>query len=153
MSVDQPGGQFLFIDTNILVYAYDRSAGEKHALAARMVEQCWDNENGCISIQVLQEFFVTITRKVAAPLDLATARQIVADLAHWRVHTPEVTDLLQAIDLQQNNPLSFWDAMVVQSATQLRCKQLFSEDLDNGHVYGDVQVINPFLEPKGDLNQ
>lgn len=133
-----------FLDTNILIYAYDRSAGPKHTLAAQLMEGCWENENGCLSIQVLQEFFVIVTRKIAMPLDHHTARQIVADLAHWRLQAPEAGDLLQAIDLQQSYQLSFWDAMVVQSAVCLGCRQLLSEDLNHGQVYGDVQVINPF---------
>jgi predicted nucleic acid-binding protein len=142
MSVDPQADCFL--DTNILVYAYDRSAGRKHTLAAQLVEMCWENENGCLSIQVLQEFFVSVTQKIAKPLDYHTARQIVADLARWRLQAPEASDLLQAIDLQQSYRLSFWDAMVVQSATRLGCKQLLSEDLKHGQVYGEVQVINPF---------
>jgi predicted nucleic acid-binding protein len=135
-----------FLDTNILFYAYDRSAGQKHNLAVQLVEGCWENENGCISIQVLQEFFVTVTRKLSKPLDLLTARQIVADLAQWRVHSPEVNDLLQALDFQERYQLSFWDAMIVQSAAHLGCKQLLSEDLNHSQVYGNVQVINPFKE-------
>ncbi|MBN2549482.1 MAG: PIN domain-containing protein [Anaerolineales bacterium] len=142
MKVDPQATHFL--DTNILVYAYDRSAGRKHSLAAQLVEECWENENGCLSIQVLQEFFVTVTRKIAAPLDAQTARQIVADLAQWRLHAPEADDLLQAIDLQQNYQLAFWDAQVIQSAACLDCKQLLSEDLNHGQVYGGVQVVNPF---------
>jgi predicted nucleic acid-binding protein len=70
-----------FIDINILVYAYDRSAGKKHEAAVELMKACWEHENGRLSIQVLQEFFVTVTRKIASPLDLLTARQIVADLA------------------------------------------------------------------------
>lgn len=144
MNVD-PQVQF-FLDTNILVYAYDRSAGQKHNQAGQLVKACWENENGCLSIQVLQEFYVTVTRKIASPLDLQTARQIVADLAQWRLHTPKANDLLQAIDLQSNYQLSFWDAQVVQSAASLGCKQLISEDLNHGQAYGEVQVINPFKE-------
>lgn len=135
-----------FLDTNILVYAYDRSAGKKHSLSAQLMETCWKKENGCLSIQVLQEFFVTVTRKIASPLDHQTARQIVADLAQWRLHAPNASDLLQAIDLQSEYQLSFWDAQVVQSAASLGCKQILSEDLNHGQVYGDVQVINPFKE-------
>jgi len=135
-----------FLDTNILVYAYDRSAGQKHTLAVQLVEGCWENENGCLSIQVLQEFFVTVTRKISTPLDHQTARQIVADLAHWRLHTPEASDLLQAIDLQQSYQLAFWDALVVHSASSLGCKQLLSEDLNHGQVYGELHVVNPFKE-------
>lgn len=144
MNVD-PQVQY-FLDTNILVYAYDSSAGQKHSLAAQLVEACWENENGYLSIQVLQEFFVTVTRKIATPLDSQTARQIVADLAQWRLHAPKAGDLLQAIDLQQNYRLAFWDAQVIQSAASLGCKQLLSEDLNHGQTYSEVQVINPFKE-------
>jgi predicted nucleic acid-binding protein len=144
MSVDLHAKNFL--DTNILVYAYDRSAGQKHDLATQLMESCLENENGCSSIQVLQEFFVTVTQKIAMPLDHQTARQIVTDLTRWRLHTPKANDLLQAIDLQQSYQLAFWDALLVQSAACLGCKQLFSEDLNHRQVYGGVQVINPFRE-------
>jgi predicted nucleic acid-binding protein len=137
-----------FLDTNILVYAYDSSAGQKHTLAAQLVQECWENENGCLSLQVLQEFFVTVTRKIMLPLDLQTARQIVADLTQWRLHAPNAADLLQAIDLEELHQLAFWDALVIQSAVSLGCKQLFSEDLNHGQAYGTVQVINPFREKK-----
>jgi predicted nucleic acid-binding protein len=138
----------LFLDTNILVYAYDSSAGQKHNQAVELMESCWENENGCISIQILQEFFVTVTRKIALPLDYQTARQIVTDLTHWRLHAPIANDLLQAMDLQQRYQLAFWDALVVQSAVSIGCKQLLSEDLNHNQVYGTVQVINPFREEK-----
>ena len=134
----------VFLDTNVLVYAYDRSAGQKHSIAAQVVETCWVEENGCLCIQVLQEFFVTVTRKISAPLDLPTARQIVADLAHWRLQAPDVAHLLDAIDLQQTYQLSFWDAMVVQSAVSLGCAQLLSEDLSHGQIFGEVKIVNPF---------
>jgi len=146
MNVD-PKVEF-FLDTNILVYAYDLSAGPKHSLAVQLVEGCWENENGCLSLQVLQEFFVTVTRKIRLPLEHHIARQIVSDLLQWRLHTPKASDLLQAIDLQQIYQLGFWDAFVVQSATCLGCKQLISEDFNHGQVYGEVQVINPFREIK-----
>jgi predicted nucleic acid-binding protein len=136
-----------FIDTNILVYAFDHSAGEKHAIASQLLRACWENETGCLSIQILQEFFVTVTRKIASPLEHPAARQIVSDLGQWRVHTPQVIDLLDAIDLQERYHLSFWDAMVLRSAACLGCTQLFSEVLGHGQVYGRVRVINPFLPP------
>jgi predicted nucleic acid-binding protein len=134
-----------FLDTNILVYAYDRSAGMKHTISLQLMEECWANGNGCLSIQVLQEFYVCVTRKIALPLDHLVARQIVSDLANWRLHSPEASDLLQAIDFQHSYQLSFWDAMVLQSAARLGCRQLFSEDLSHGQAYGEVKVINPFV--------
>jgi predicted nucleic acid-binding protein len=142
MSVD-PKVEY-FLDTNILVYAYDSSAGQKHTLAVGLVQGCWENENGCLSLQVLQEFFVTVTRKIMQPLDLQTARQIVADLTQWHLHAPNAADLLQAIDLQELYQVAFWDALVIQSAASLGCKQLFSEDLNHGQAYGAVKVVNPF---------
>ena len=144
MSVDPQ--KHYFIDTNILVYALDRSAGAKHTIAAQLIRDCWENETGHLSIQVLQEFFVTVTRKIATPLDHQTVRQIMADLAQWSVHSPEVGDLLQAIDFIERYQLSFWDAMIVQSAACLGCKHLISEDFNHEQVYGDVQVVNPFME-------
>jgi len=144
MNVESQAEQLRFIDTNILVYAYDRSAGRKHTAAAQLVDQCWDDENGCLSIQVLQEFYVTVTRKIAKPLENQAARQLIADLAHWRIHVPEANDVLLAIDMQHTYSLSFWDTMILQSATKLGCRQLVSEDLSHGETYGAVQVINPF---------
>jgi predicted nucleic acid-binding protein len=135
-----------FIDTNLLVYAFDRTAEQKRDQAAKLLESIWENENGYLSIQVLQEFFVTVTRKIATPINLSDARQIVADLAHWRVHAPSVTDLLQAIDMQQDLQLSYWDAQIVQSAISSGCTILLTEDLNHGQVYGVVQVINPFMD-------
>ncbi len=88
----------------------------------------------------------TVTRKIAMPMIPQTARQLVADLAHWHLHTPDAGDLLQAIDLQQDFQLSSCDAQVVQSATSLGCKLLMSEDLNHGQTYGQTQVINPFKE-------
>jgi len=135
-----------FIDTNLLVYAYDRTAGQKQELAARLLEACWENENGCLSLQVLQEFYVTLTRKLAVPLEQQVARQLVADLAQWRLHTPKANDLLQAIDFQQVYQIAFWDALVLQSATSLGCRYLLSEDFNHRQLYGTIQVINPFTE-------
>lgn len=135
-----------FLDTNILVYAYDRSAGHKHKLAVQLMEECWKNENGCLSVQVLQEFYVTVTRKISLPLDHQATRQIVADLTQWHIHTPKATDLLQAIDLKHTYQLTLWDAQIIQSASCLGCKQLLSEDLSLGQVFGELRVVNPFEE-------
>jgi predicted nucleic acid-binding protein len=135
-----------FIDTNILVFAYDRSAGEKHKIAAQLLESCWENENGCLSPQVLQEFYITVTQKIAIPLDFQSSQQIVSDLTHWRLHSPDAGDLLQAIDLQHQHQLPFWDALIVHSATCLGCRQLLSEDLSHGQVFGKLQVVNPFKD-------
>jgi len=136
----------IFVDTNVLVYAYDDTAGQKHTIAAQAVENWWNNKNGHISLQVIQEFYVTITRKIPHPMNAQAARQIVADLANWKIHCPTIDDVLQAIDIQQAHQLSFWDAMVIESAVRLGCRTLASEGLAHGQIIAGVEIFNPFIE-------
>ena len=138
-------GNRQFVDTKVLVYAYDVTAGDKHTRARTLVEELWGTREGCVSVQVLQEFFVTATRKIPKPLDASAAAQIVGDLAHWHVHAPAASDVLAAIDIHQRTGASFWDAMIVRSAKELGCGTLHSEDLNAGQAYNGVQVRNPFL--------
>jgi predicted nucleic acid-binding protein len=133
-----------FIDTNVLVYAHDVSAGAKHARAQNLLEELWVSHNGCLSIQVLQEFYVTVTRKVARPLPIAEAAQIITDLSVWKIHAPQAEDVLGAIEIQQRYGIAFWDAMVVRSASRLGCQTLWSEDLNSSRAYEGVTVVNPF---------
>lgn len=133
-----------FVDTNILVYAHDRSAGEKQAQAAQLINQLWADKTGCISVQVLQEFYVTVTRKVTCPLDSVTAAKIVEQLSYWQTFSPTSRDVLGAIQLQQQHQLSFWDALIVWSAVQLGCQTLWSEDLNAAQIFNGTQVLNPF---------
>lgn len=133
----------VFVDTNILVYAHDASAQEKHVRARELLRRLWDEGGGGLSIQVLQEFYVTVTRKVARPLAPSTAAEIIGDLAAWSVHSPTAEDIQDAIRLQQRYGLSFWDAMILTSARALGCSIVWSEDLNAGQRYDDVQVDNP----------
>ena len=133
-----------FLDTNVLVYAYDSSTGEKHRVAKELLQSLWDSRKGCLSIQVLQEFYVNITCKVPHPLDLEAATQIVVDLSTWRVHEPQVEDVHAAIRIHRRHGISFWDAMILQSAVRLGCEMIISEDLNADQVYDGVKVTNPF---------
>jgi predicted nucleic acid-binding protein len=135
-----------FVDTNILVYAYDNSAGEKHQRAKALLKRLWDHKTGCLSVQVLQELHVNLTRKVAYPVDLEAAAQVIADLCVWQVHAPNGADVLGAIRIQQHNQLSFWDAMIILSASEMGCELIWSEDFSDGQVYQGVKVINPLSE-------
>jgi predicted nucleic acid-binding protein len=139
---DRPAYQF--IDTNVLVYAHDVSAGLKHERAQALIESLWESQSGCLSIQVLEEFYVTVTRKVARPLASEAAAQIVADLATWRVHSADVDDVLAAIEIHRRYGISFWDGLVIQSAASLGCQSLWSEDLNQGQVYAGIRLVNPF---------
>lgn len=141
--MSEPNG-LQFVDTNVLIYAHDLSAGRKHSRARELIRDLWQSGAGCLSIQVLQEFYVNVTQKVAKPLAPEAAAQIVADLAAWHIHRPNVEDVLDAIRLQQRYHISFWDAMIIASAIQLDCETLWSEDLNPGQVYDQVTVLNPF---------
>jgi predicted nucleic acid-binding protein len=136
-----------FCDTNILVYAYDRSAGAKHARASQLVIGLWQARQGVISVQVLQEFFTIVTRKIAAPLSVTDARAIVVDLAAWRTIAPVAADVLAAIDFHARWQVSFWDAMVLVAARKARANLVWSEDLSHGQEYDGILVRNPFVTP------
>ena len=133
-----------FVDTNILVYAHDRSAGDKHLRARELVANLWATKQGCLSLQVLQEFYVTVTLKVAEPLPIDTAIQVLRDLSLWHVHRPTVDDLVEAAMLQQQYKLSYWDALIVQSAKRMDCKVIWSEDLNTGQRYQNIPIRSPF---------
>jgi predicted nucleic acid-binding protein len=135
-----------FIDTNILVYAHDTAAGEKRNVSRRLIHDLWMNGLGCVSIQVLQEFYSNITRKVRRPLAHETARRRILNLSQWLVHSPTSLDVLEAIDLHSDSHISFWDAMIVVSAKRLNCGVLWSEDLNDGQVIEGVTVRNPFAD-------
>ncbi|RIK37406.1 MAG: PIN domain nuclease [Chloroflexi bacterium] len=134
-----------FVDTNILVYAYDRASPAKHERAKSLVQSLWRSDKGCVSIQVLQEFYVTTVRKIAQPLQPDYAAQIVADLAQWKLFAPGGQDVIEAIQLHRRYTISFWDAMVIHSALRLGCSVVWSEDLNTGQIYENVRVRNPFL--------
>jgi len=80
----------IFVDTNILIYAHDLDAGPRHDIAASAIEELWENENGVMSTQVLQEFYVNITRKIKTPLSRAHARGIIENYLSW--HIPLLTE-------------------------------------------------------------
>ena len=97
-----------------------------------------------MSVQVLQEFYVTVTRKVSRPLPIEEAAEIVRDLSFWKVHSPTAEDVLGAIDIQRHYQVSFWEAIVIHSAKCLGCKVIWSEDLSDGQEIENVRVKNPF---------
>lgn len=133
-----------FVDTNVLVYAHDTSAGPKRDIAVALVGQLWASGNGCVSIQVLQELFVNLTRKLPRPLDANRAARVVEDIARWTVHAPDAADVFDAIRLHERYRISFWDAMIVRSAAVIGCETVLSEDLNAGQRYDGVLVVDPF---------
>ena len=138
--------EYHFVDTNVMVYAHDLLAGEKQQRANALIEKLWASKNGCLSIQVLQEFYSVVTTKIEQPLDSEMVAQIISLLSSWRIHIPDVQDILKAIDIQSNYRISFWDALIVNSASQSGCAILWTEDLNDGQVYEGVRIQNPFKE-------
>ena len=131
-----------FIDTNILVYADDAFDPRKQQLALDLVVDLRSRQEAVLSTQVLQEYFVTATRKLG--LEAHVARQRVTQFARFELIQPTLDMLLAAIDLQQNRSLSFWDALIVQTASAARCSVLYSEDMQAGARIGNVLIVNPF---------
>ena len=133
-----------FVDTNVLIYAHDPSAGPKYDKARALINDLWRSGAGCLSIQVFQEFYTNATRKLARPLSPELAIQIITDLSRWQVHRPNVSNVIEAIHLHSRRQISFWDAMILTSARQLGCQTLWSEDLNAGQNYEGIEVRNPF---------
>lgn len=132
-----------FFDTNVLFYTDDNSAKRKRARALEVLAEHRRAGTGVVSLQVLQEYFVTITRKLQ--IDAQVARRKVELLAELHVAVPEISDILAAIDLHRIHGLSFWDALILRTAKQTGCRVLLTEDLQHGRVIDGIQVINPFL--------
>jgi predicted nucleic acid-binding protein len=140
MSVDRT-----FVDTNIIVYAYDRSAGLKHQKARKILVDLWKSGLGVVSTQVIQEFFVTVTRKLPKPMEPKSAKRVVSDLLMWNHVRIEGPMILDAIDLHRNHGYSFWDSLIIIAAKQAECALLLSEDLAAGHTIAGVAIKNPFM--------
>lgn len=132
-----------FVDTNILLYAHDVSAGAKHERARSVVEELWRSRAGVISTQVLQELVVNLRRKAKRPLDVRAVRDVVADYLSWQVVVNGGESVLEALDIEARYRLSFWDALIVRAAQAAGADVLYSEDLSDGQAYGGVRVVNP----------
>ena len=133
-----------FVDTNVLLYAVDHTEAAKQAQAEALLTRLWEERSGSLSVQVLQEFYVNATRKLSRPLAPDTARQVIEDYSLWIVHAPTSASVLAAIDLQREHQVSFWDAMILQSAQDLGAEVLWTEDLNAGQRFGELVVQTPF---------
>jgi predicted nucleic acid-binding protein len=131
-----------FFDTNVLIYADDKDSPTKQHRALDLVAEHRRAGTGVVSLQVLQEYFVTVTRKLH--VDARIARRKVELIAEFDVATPDVTDILAAIDLHRLHGFSFWDALVLRAAKQSGCSVLFSEDMQDAREIDGVQIVNPF---------
>jgi len=135
-----------FLDTNVLVYADDSATPAKQQRAIELVAEHRRTRTGVVSLQVLQEYFVTVTRKLS--LDARIARRKVELLSELDVAAPDLSDILAAIDLHRLHTINFWDALIVRAAKQTGCSVLLSEDMQGHREIEGVRIVNPFL-PKG----
>jgi len=134
----------VFVDTNIIVYAYDASAGEKHSKALEIMKDLWGTGNGIASTQVLQEFFVSVTGKIVKSLSIITAKEIVKDFLKWKIVIVDGEIILEAIDIQNERRYSFWDSLIIASAIAGGAGTLLSEDLSDKHKIKGIVIKNPF---------
>lgn len=131
-----------FIDTNILVYANDRSSPDKQSIARELIAHAFASRLGCLSTQVLQEFFVVATRKAGVPA--SNARAQVIKLSELDTVLLDDDIIVGAIDLHIIHQISFWDAMVIKAAAKAGSRRIFTEDLTHGQTLDGVQIVNPF---------
>ena len=132
-----------FIDTNILIYAEDSGMGVKHQIAVDLVARLARQDTGSLSTQVLAEYYKAATKKLHMTSE--EAEETIRDLSCWKIHRPSHADIIRAIGLQRRYRLSWWDAMIVNSALESAAGILWSEDLGNGQEFGALAVRNPFV--------
>lgn len=135
----------VFVDSNILIYAHDLDAGRKREVASSLLRGLWEDQTGVISTQVLQEFYVNVTRKIVKSIAPSKARGILSAYSAWQVEIIRSADILQASEMQERHQLSFWDAMIVVAATKGGAEVLVTEDLNPGQTIESVRVSNPFI--------
>ena len=135
----------VFVDTNILVYAHDIDAGNKYEQAAALVSDLWESRNGVLSTQVLQEFYVTLTRKVSPPLSRLEARKLLQKYSNWHVVLNDPSIISQASEIEESYSISFWDALIVSAAYSQNVPTILTEDLNHGQIIEGIFIQNPFV--------
>lgn len=132
-----------FVDTNVLIYAHDVDAKSKHEVAKSVIRDLWSERTGALSTQVLQEFYVNVTRKIESPLPKEAARLIVNSYSIWCMEITPV-EISAAFQIEDESQIGFWDALIVASAVKCGAKKLLSEDLNDRQKIAGLRVENPF---------
>ena len=136
-----------FLDTNVLVYALDESEPQKRDTARRLLGSS-DYGEFVLSAQILSEFYVVATRRLAQPVAEDIAVAAVDQLSQLPIVSIDPTLVKDAIELSRSAQVSYWDGLVVAAAAKAGCQRLLKEDLNNGQTIGSIQVENPFLAPR-----
>ncbi len=132
-----------FVDTNVLIYAHDVDAKSKHAIANNILRELWSERTGVLSMQVLQEFYVNVTRKIRSPLPKDSARLVVSSYSIWCMETTPA-ELSVAFRMEDESRIGFWDALIVAAAAKSGAARLLSEDLNPGQKIAGLHIENPF---------
>lgn len=132
-----------FVDTNVLIYAHDTDASAKHQIAKTILRDLWSERTGVLSVQVLQEFYVNVTRKIPSPLSKDLARLVVNSYAIWCMETTPA-EVTSAFLIEDESRISFWDALIVSSAAKSGATRILSEDLSAGQRIAGILIENPF---------
>jgi len=135
-----------FLDTNVLVYAYDKHERKKQVRAQSILKGAIQEESGCLSAQVLGEFFTVVTRKIKEPLSVKNAHAVIELLSILPVQEIDLVLVQQAIRTHERYGISYWDSLIVAAAAASGCGQVHSEDLKDGETYDGVRVVNPFKD-------
>lgn len=136
-----------FLDTNVLVYLFDRDASTKQKKARETLESEGQAGNIVISTQVLEEFYVSVTRKLGTPLSEREAEGATRDLSGFDVVEIDVDMVLRSIATARCERISLWDALIVEAAQARTCPRLLTEDFQHGRLFGGLRVVNPFSPP------
>ncbi len=134
-----------FVDTNVLIYAHDVDSQSKHAVAKDILRELWSERTGVLSMEVLQEFYVNVTRKIRSPLPKDSARLVVSSYSIWCMETTPA-ELSVAFRIEDESPVGFWDALIVAAAVKSGATRLLSEDLNPGQKIAGLRIENPFAE-------
>jgi len=136
--------ELVFVDTNVFVYARDARESAKQPLAKAWLERLWRERTGRTSVQVLSEYYVTVTRKLKPGLAPASAWDDVRSLLSWRAQPIDAALMQRAREIEQRHRTGWWDSLIVAAAQLQNCAILLSEDLQDGGTYGGVTVRSPF---------
>jgi len=134
-----------FIDTNVLIYAHDADAKAKHTSAKSILRELWRERNGVLSPQVLQEFYVNVTKKIPHPLSKESARLVVSTYAIWCIEATSV-EISNAFRIEDESQIGFWDALIVASALKSGASRILSEDMNAGQTIAGIRIENPFAQ-------
>ena len=135
-----------FVDTNVFVYLFDQDAPAKQSVARQILQMEGPPGHIVLSTQVLQEFYVSVTRKLGQPLSESDGAEAAKDLCAFDVVDVDKEMALRSMILSRAERLSFWDALIIEAARTRKCDRLLTEDLQDGRQFGSLRVTNPFKD-------